>query len=169
MMNEGQLDSSHSSFIIPRSSLVPQRLHRVYLRRPPRGQVAGEEGDQKEEEREGRVGRGVCGRDAVDYPREQTRERKRPRGPRRQSRAREREPLPHDEAEYVAPARAEGHTDAYLVSALTDRVGDEAVDSDGRERERHEREDAEQRRLEPAARDRSGRHLLHRQNLRQRY
>src|SRR3712207_8975449 len=47
--------------------LVTQSDHRVDLRRASRGDEAGDERDGGEQQRDGDVGRGVCGRDAVEH------------------------------------------------------------------------------------------------------
>src|SRR2546423_15395819 len=100
-----------------RDSLVAERHHRVYLRRAPRGHVAGQErrdgehrGYDAEDER-------VCRRDAVEDARHDARQRERAGEAEAEADRDEQEALADDEAQYVSSLRAQGEADAYLVRA----------------------------------------------------
>src|SRR5204862_2706928 len=58
-------------------SLVTECDHRVYLRRAPRGDEAGQERYAREQQRDEGEGQGVAGADAVEQPRQEPRRRDR--------------------------------------------------------------------------------------------
>ena len=65
-------------------------------------------------------------------------------------------PLPHDQADDVAPLRAERHPDANLPAALGDGVAEEAVDAERREHQRQGREEPDATGVEARLGDRGG-------------
>src|SRR5215212_7067201 len=133
--------SSFLSLITHPSSLVPESYHRVYLRRAPRRQVAGEERGDGEDERDAAEDQRVCGRDAVEDARHHARHGQRAREPEPEPEDREHEPLREDEPQDVFRLRAEREPDSYLVTALRDGVRHHRVEPDGREQQRAQREE----------------------------
>ena len=68
-------------------------------------------------------------------------------------------------AHHVRRLRADRHAHADLVRALRDRIGDDAVDADGCQRERQAAEQREEQHVEPPIRCRIRQHLIHRRDV----
>ena len=77
--------------------------------------------------------------------------------------------LAEHQAEHRRRRRAEGHADADFLRPLPHRVRHHAVDADRRERERHEREHAEQHRNRAWTRDRAADDIFERADVDRRF
>ena len=76
-----------------------------------------------------------------------------------------RSPCAEDHPEHAAARRAERHVDPDLLRPLADRVRQDAVGADRRERQREAGEDRQQLREETRPRRRVSEHLVHRPHL----
>src|SRR5581483_3606042 len=109
-------------------SFVPERDHRVYLRRTPRRDITGQERHSDQERGHARECQRVCGAHTKQQLRHQACQPE--RGDESDARAGEREhhSLPDEQTEYVTRESAERQANANLVRPLADRPGDDSAD-----------------------------------------
>src|SRR4029450_82143 len=114
---------------LPSDSLVMQRLEGIDQRRAAGRDVAGEKGDDGQQQCGPAEGCRIVRSDAVQDGCHGPRERKRAHESQRQADGGHAHGLPEDKLEYVAPLRAERHPDAELACSLANTERDDSVET----------------------------------------
>jgi hypothetical protein len=132
-------------------SLGTQGDERVDLRCPPRGNVRGDERDREQLSGNQRVRADISQRDAVEEAPDGLRQCERHRETDGRGDQRQRQALAHDERDHIASVSAHRHPDANLHRASRDRVDNQTIEADARQRERQQRQRHERRRLDASS------------------
>src|SRR6266404_1217238 len=114
-----------------------------------RGDVTGEHGGQRENQRHAAEGKRVVGADAVEQAAENAHRGKSDEQAKNQARGGEAHSLADHEAEHAARLRAHGHANTDFARLLVNGIGQDAVDADYREDQRESTENGEQRGAHP--------------------
>src|SRR5262249_58841723 len=129
-------------------SLAPERGHWINLRRTPRRNPAGQQGNENQQERNARkrqrIGRAHAEQQGF-YPPRQRECRPQPDYDAEQNQL---SPLCDDQHEHITAFRAERQPDANLMCPLRDAATDHAVNADGGQRQRDSAEYAQQDQIE---------------------
>src|SRR6185503_20086568 len=149
----------------PSELLDAQRPERRDAGGMPGGNDAREHRDRREQQDDDRDRQRVRGRDAIELARDEPRQSECRGEADQYPDARDDEPLAEDEEDDIPPSGAHRRPDAEFVGALLHRVGDDAVDADGREKNGEPSEKAEQTQPETIVRRRVEETLAHRNHF----
>ncbi|HEX6215100.1 MAG TPA: hypothetical protein VFZ38_09795 [Vicinamibacterales bacterium] len=149
---------------VVRQRLHPQSDHRINACRVPGRQVAGERRNNRKAERDKSESRGIERRDAEQHRFERSCARRGHDYAECDACDGEEHSLAHDQPEDLLPLRAECHSDADLLRALDNGIGQDSIDTNHGQKRRDRSKHAEHDGVETLASTRAGFEPFHRQD-----
>jgi hypothetical protein len=129
--------------------LIAEGNHGIDAHGATRGDVAGEQGDNEKHSGNGGESERIAGADAVEEARHQPRQSKGRKQTDYDAYEREAGSMREDQTHDVTPLRAKRDANADLVGLLRDGVGEDAINSNRRQKKRSDGENPQERRVEP--------------------
>ena len=141
--SEANPAASDGGLFIPSTLLVSEGDDRIDVGGASRRQIAGDDGDQRQEQRDTAEAQRIGRRDVVEQRSNDARDAERADQSDHHADGRERHALANDQPEHVGLLRAERDAHAHLLRALRHRERQHAVDADTGEEQGRGAEDAE--------------------------